>query len=142
MIVLRTVKNGKVRVQGRDYMPGDEALCQERLEGKRLAFGVYEDVVQWGVHFDYSPFLSLWGTERMFKASARMKDEDDPEYNDAWLEYCRLVQVSEEPGLDQGPGLHIGNMSENGDGNWTFHRVADIEWWYCEEYIQEKAKHQ
>ena len=60
--VIRTVKNGSVRIYGKDYQPDGQHMPYDgRLEGVRLVFGRYK------IAFVYEPFVSLWGTEEMKK---------------------------------------------------------------------------
>ena len=58
--VLRTVRHGSVKVLGRIFRPSNEHLEYDgRLEGERLAFGLYPDFGE--------DVISLWGTEKEYK---------------------------------------------------------------------------
>lgn len=56
--VVRTIRNGQVRILGRDYRPDEDA---SRFNGRRAAFGLY-----WRGELQ-EPFVSLWGTEAAYR---------------------------------------------------------------------------
>lgn len=59
-MVIRTVKNGRVKINGNYYAP--QEVHQEydgRFEGKRYAFNVYKSTDE---------FVEMWGTEAMIEA--------------------------------------------------------------------------
>lgn len=56
---IRTVKNGCVRVDGRDYRPDELHMAYDgRLDGQRFAFARYEG---------RTDLLGLWGTEEEYR---------------------------------------------------------------------------
>lgn len=60
--VIRTIRNGRVRIAGREYAPSGKHEYDGRLDGMRYAFGVYPDDV---------PLIGLWGTEAAYLATRR-----------------------------------------------------------------------
>ena len=70
MVVLRTVKNGKIKIKHKYYAP--IAPYDGRFEGKRLGFGVYDNLPPG------RDFVCLWGTKEMFEA------KNKEEYDKAW----------------------------------------------------------
>ena len=72
--VLRTIKDGQVKILGQIFKPTDKWLEYDgRLDGQRWAFGLY-----WNGD-EQLPFVELWGTEEAYIAA----------YDDeTWKEYC------------------------------------------------------
>ncbi len=94
--VLRKIRNGRVKVNGKWFVPDDDVVWSDgrremkydgRLDGQRWAFAVYEKASP--------PMLALWGTEALFKAAGRKdsEDEDSP--------YRRLSQ-QRQPNVEDG----------------------------------------
>ena len=57
--VIRTVKDGKVRVYGKHFAP--DKPTPDHFEGQRFAFGRYKN------GDEYLSLLCLWGTEAEYK---------------------------------------------------------------------------
>jgi hypothetical protein len=72
---IRTVKNGRVKIDGVEYRP-NYARYNDELEGMRLAFGRY-----WSGKEEYIAFstgrrmLAVWGTERYYRAVRTESEE-------------------------------------------------------------------
>ena len=58
--VIRTVKDGKVKVYGKHFVPDTPA--PDHFEGMRFAFGRYK------TGDEYEPYICLWGTEAEYQA--------------------------------------------------------------------------
>lgn len=57
-MVVRTITNGQVTIQGRVYVPDDRWMAYDgRLDGQRWAFGRYEN---------HPDMVALWGTEAAY----------------------------------------------------------------------------
>lgn len=73
--VIRTIKNGQVKIFGRVFKPTDKWLKYDgRLDGQRYAFGLY-----WSGD-EMLPFVELWGLEEAYRSAS-----DD----EAWKNYCK-----------------------------------------------------
>ena len=79
-IVLRTIRNGRVKINGYWFEPDKKPMCPE-LEGTRSAFGVYWTGDYKMNHFQMEDFVCLWGGEEMFNA---INDEDFVQACDEW----------------------------------------------------------
>lgn len=72
--VTRTVRDGRVRIYGKDYKPSHQwQEYKDELEGMRYVFSRY-----YRGNGNYEPFVYLWGSEE----SSRLLRTD----YDAWLE--------------------------------------------------------
>ena len=61
---IRTVRNGRVRIFGQVFVPKQVHKAYDgRLDGKRIAFGLYWTGQQWN-----SDFVNCWGSEEMYRA--------------------------------------------------------------------------
>lgn len=85
--VIRTIKNGRVKIHGRYYYPNN--VYEEydgRLDSMRYAFGLYYIYLEEG--YELQPYAQLWGTEEMYKAVNEDQDkltslfENDPQIVD------------------------------------------------------------
>lgn len=91
MIVLRTVRNGRVKIGGVWFK------CPEphngKFDGMVLAFGRYEGYGEKDDINGYRPFVSLWGTKRFYDAPYSEELEDDPqsEHSLAWDEQVETL---------------------------------------------------
>lgn len=66
---VRTVRNGQVRIFGRDFAPSNEhRVYKGELEGIRFMFGLYY------VYEHMLDFVYLWGTE---ESSKRLREDPD-----------------------------------------------------------------
>ena len=75
--VIRTIKNGQVKIYGRVFKPSEQWLEYDgRLDGQRWAFGLY-----WNGD-KMLDFVELWGTEEAYIAA--YKDETWEAYCKAW----------------------------------------------------------
>lgn len=75
-MVLRTIKDGRVTIYGRQYVPSvreDSFAYDGRLDGQRWAFGLYPD----------PSYVSLWGSEAAYRDPG-MPDGDWPADPDNW----------------------------------------------------------
>jgi hypothetical protein len=68
MFKIRTIRNGKVKINNKFYAPdeehGEHAIPYiGQLDGMRYAFGLYTYPGR-----DGKDFVSLWGTEEMYRA--------------------------------------------------------------------------
>lgn len=68
--VIRTIKNGKVRVHGKIFRPFTNPLSpvrnieyDGRLDGMRFAFGV-----SWNSDGTQMAYIEMWGSEALWKA--------------------------------------------------------------------------
>ena len=65
--VVRTVRNGRVKIFGRTFVPLQVHRSYDgRLDGKRIAFGLYWLGKRW-----QSDFVNCWGSEEMYLAGKR-----------------------------------------------------------------------
>lgn len=81
-IILRTVRNGSVRIHGRDFRVDDSTFPYDgRLDGKRMAFGLYS------VGPDVKDYVSLWGTAERFLSHDPDWEGDEPEVIDGVLHW-------------------------------------------------------
>ncbi len=70
--VLRTIKNGKIKINGKIFKPFIGSLVHQnieydgRLDDRKFAFGLY-----WNGEIQ-APYVQMWGHEALYKA----KDED------------------------------------------------------------------
>ena len=63
--VIRTIRNGQVKVDGKIYKPDDVWLKYDgRFDGQRFAFGKYKTGVN-----GFEPYIAMWGTEALFKCN-------------------------------------------------------------------------
>jgi hypothetical protein len=88
LITLRTVRNGKVRIHGKEYSPSEQhKKYNGRFEGLRLAFGIYPDNPE---------FVSLWGSAAEFHATEEERDKlwpgitCDEDHAYPWLWWNRI----------------------------------------------------
>lgn len=66
MMVIRTVRGGRVRINGRDYAPDARHMAYDgRLEGRRFAFGTY---------LSRPGLACLWGTEEAYRGRGAVSD--------------------------------------------------------------------
>lgn len=65
---LRTIRNGRVRIYGKDWAPAREP-CPERFEGMRAAFGLYWGEPGWHRYDERGLMdgISLWGSEKAYR---------------------------------------------------------------------------
>lgn len=86
--VIRTIKDGQVKIYGKMFKPTDKWLEYDgRLDGQRWAFGLYWtreylDVPGVPANWTQLPFVELWGTEKAYFAA--YKDETWEAYREAW----------------------------------------------------------
>lgn len=60
--VIRTIKNGQVKIHGRTYKPSARWMEYNGcLDGMRYVFGLY-----WTGN-ELEPFVSLWGSEKVYR---------------------------------------------------------------------------
>ena len=83
--VIRTIKNGQVKILGKVYHPNSHYMEYDgRLDGMRYAFGLYYDCKG-----ELEEFVSLCGAEKAYKAPG---DEDidwpDPECVDGYYHWA------------------------------------------------------
>lgn len=65
-MVIRTVRDGRVRIKGHDYMPDSQHLAYDgRLDGLRFAFGTYSN---------RDDLVCLWGTEAAYRDRGAIED--------------------------------------------------------------------
>lgn len=80
--VMRTVRNGKVKVGGKFYEPRDPHVPYNgELEGLRFMFGRYF------VGNKVEPFISLWGTE----ALAILDDPETVEWDNEMAKQPNII---------------------------------------------------
>ncbi|HUW15287.1 MAG TPA: hypothetical protein VM537_36575 [Anaerolineae bacterium] len=67
--VIRTIRNGKVRIFGHDFTPDAPHIPYDgRLDGLRYAFGLYEYCGD--RHSGYHHFAHCWGTEAAYRSDS------------------------------------------------------------------------
>ena len=63
--VIRTIRNGKVRIFGHDFTPDAPHIPYDgRLDGLRYAFGLYR------LGDGYEHFVHCWGTEAAYRSDS------------------------------------------------------------------------
>ena len=78
--VIRTIKNGQVKILGRIFKPTNKWLEYDgRLDGQRWAFGLY-----WRGD-EQLPFVALWGTKEAYVAAYE---------EETWTEYCETERFT------------------------------------------------
>ncbi len=75
---VRTVKDGKVKINGRYYAPKEGSPDPAPLEGHRFAFGRYFTGNEPSRGRDGKTFVCLWGSEAYY----RLTDPEDYEKGD------------------------------------------------------------
>lgn len=105
--VLRTIKNGQVKIFGRVFKPTDKWLEYDgRLDGTRWAFGLY-----WQGD-TMLPFVELWGTEEAYIAA----------YDDeTWEDFCEANAFS--------PDMVYSVELRNWYYPWATWRIEGVEMW-------------
>lgn len=77
---IRTIRDGRIRLYGRDWAPKDprdgSRPYKGELDGRRMAFGRYNKHTEEG---GYEDFVFLWGTEHAYFCDARDEECDNPE---------------------------------------------------------------
>jgi hypothetical protein len=69
--VLRTIKDGRVRIFGKTYAPVERTVPYDgRLDGQRWAFGLYPE---------YVGSVYLWGSERAYREGPEVDWETRPD---------------------------------------------------------------
>lgn len=82
-LVERTVRNGKVKINGVWYMPDDSSFAYDgRLDGVRCLFGLYPNYYSTGIF--YECHIELWGTV----AYSQWHREQCEKYNGEFFEDC------------------------------------------------------
>lgn len=84
----------------------------------RWVFGLYPNVLDG----EGRRFVSLWGTERLYKAA-----NNDAAYPAAWTEYCALVgERVDGDGLAQPSGVYLMDQEED---RFIAYRSRGWDWW-------------
>lgn len=69
---VRTIRDGKVRIFGRDFAPEQRHRPYDgRLDGMRYAFGLY-----YGPGDERLPHVALWGSEEAYKLAPHATEEE------------------------------------------------------------------
>lgn len=111
----RKVKNGRVKICGKFYLPRD-AQAAQRLESMTLAFGRYPR------NGTYEPFVFLWGNMEMWESNL-----DDERGKRIWRNWCALTgERLEGNAFNQGSGSY--SMDKEGD-KWVAYRSLNLSWW-------------
>ena len=77
--VIRTVKNGRVKILGNIYKCPDDPDSNGRFEGRRYAFGLYLTIVsdEGGYMYQLDNHVEQWGTEDYYKSGDAQAYQDD-----------------------------------------------------------------
>ena len=65
MFVIRTIRNGKVKIKGKWFYPYGDIPYDGRLDGIAYAFGLYEKHDNSG---GFEDFVEMWGTASYYYA--------------------------------------------------------------------------
>ena len=75
---IRKVRDGKVRIRHRDYVPDDRWFEYDgRLEGMELAFGLYWYPLPDG-RWQSKNFVFLWGTKEEYDSPTILRNSQAP----------------------------------------------------------------
>ena len=89
--VIRTVRHGKVRVGGQEFVPYERHLAYDgRLDGLRFAFARYRD---YSTPNGYLSHIYLWGTEAAFKSPDPAVQGWGPELVDGGFPWASWIAV-------------------------------------------------
>jgi hypothetical protein len=81
--VIRTIKNGRVRINGRYFVPDKRYLEYDgRLDGMRYAFGLY-----WS-NGEMESLVECWGTEVNYHNHDTESWEPDPQLVDGYYPWA------------------------------------------------------
>ena len=109
MIVIRTIKNGRVKINHKIY------ACRVPCDlTSRLAFGTYYRTT-------HGDFINLWGSEESFKSKT------DQEHNINWTkDFEKLGAKINGDGLTVGSGNY--KMDKQHE-KWIAYRSKGYDWW-------------
>lgn len=90
---IRTVKNGKVKIQGKSFTPSEQHQRYDgELDGLRYVFGLYHNYANGELQF-----ISLWGSEQFYKTGI---DQQPPEVIDGTLPWIWWNEVNNQKELN------------------------------------------
>lgn len=105
--VIRTIKDGQVKIFGRIFKPSTRWLQYDgRLDGTRWAFGLY-----WNGDIQL-PFVGLWGTEEAYLAAYE---------EGTWRDYCETRFLA--------PDMVYSEELKNWYYPWATWRIEGVEMW-------------
>ena len=96
--VIRTVRQGKVRIHGQEFAPSERHMAYDgRLDGLRFAFARYRD---YSTTDGYLPLIYLWGTEASFKNPDPAVHGWGPELVDGGFPWASWIAMPAPTNLD------------------------------------------